>query len=59
MKLDEAIQNQMDFLELIDPTTQQWLIDSMKLGIEALKRVQKFQRMGSKIHPLRLPGETE
>lgn len=32
--------------------------DAVMLGIEALKAVQKFQRMGSHINPLRLPGET-
>lgn len=33
--------------------------DAIILGIEALKAVKKFQSMGSKICPLRLPGETE
>ena len=33
--------------------------DALGLGIEALKAVKKFQSMGSKINPLRLPGETE
>ncbi len=32
--------------------------DAIKLGIEALKAVKKFQSMGSKINPLRLRGET-
>lgn len=59
MKLDQAIR----ILNAIDETYSYTHFpgrkDAIKLGIEALKAVKKFQSMGSKINPLRLPGETE
>ena len=52
MTLDEAINNLEDFKGVLDPMTQQWLINSINLGIKALKRVKNCE-----FQPL-LPGET-
>ena len=59
MTIDEAIEILGDYeMQSAFEATPDFK-DALKLGIEALKAVQKFQRMGSKINPLRLPGETE
>jgi len=59
MKIDKAIETLIfrskDFILEQDPD----LIEAMKLGIEALKRIQSFRtNMGSQKF-WQLPGETE
>ena len=58
MTIDKAIDTLQEILADVDSQWETAGQESLKLGIEALKAVQKFQKMGSKIHPLRLPGET-
>lgn len=59
MKIEKAI----EILTYWDDDLNAWNMadtdSAVKLGIEALKAVRKFQSMGSKINPLRLPGETK
>ena len=58
MKLEDAIEVLTRCLPKEEGDVRDDLDDALKLGIEALKQVKKFQQMGSKINPLRLPGET-
>lgn len=59
MKLATAIENLYKEAEFEQEGENHEMVAAIWLGIEALKQVQKFQKMGSKILPLRLPGETE
>ena len=59
MTIDEAIAEQEEFLE--DNPHEQYFPwgKGMKLGIEALKRVQEDEYRGTEVPRELLPGETE
>lgn len=59
MTIPEAIEILTDWGVISEPQVDQDLLDSVKLGVEALKLIKTFQAGGTAPFPLRLPGETE
>lgn len=59
MKIEEAIKEQELHLGLIERTISPKLATSMRLGIEGLKREQRFRFMHPIYNEGMLPGETK
>lgn len=59
MKIDEAIKILEPAKEGYLPTVSVRVLDAVKLGIEALKRVKKYRPLYAGKYPHLLPGETE
>ena len=59
MKLQKAIEILKDELPELPHFYGPDFIDAVKLGIEALKRVKRYERMWAAWHMDLLPGETE
>ncbi len=59
MKLEEAIEILESSLDNLDPFGEGEIGCAAKLGIEALKRVQKGRRPQSWLDSSTLPGETK
>ena len=59
MKLEKAIEILQDNIFEIEPSDPQDQEDALKLGIEALKRVQFYNSELKVLAPPLLPGETE
>lgn len=57
MKIEKAIEILTDSLKGTWPTPNSDFNDAIKLGIEALKRVQYLRTPGGVITDVRLPGE--
>ena len=58
MKIEKAIEILGVMLECIHPEDPPGVDDSIKLGIEALNRVQEGRQAHPEFSRLRLPGET-
>jgi hypothetical protein len=59
MTIDEAIKRLQDELPLAEKKGELYLCAALRLGIEALRYIQRARQHDLYVKPERLPGETK